>query len=365
MNAVDVAQFMLHEDVQQECIHVLDQLRLEEDEHLIEKEIDEVKTNEDELRELEELLGVTTTNEIKSQPCSPPIQRFTDPGGFYIPITLGDMSRIPALCDIGAAVSILPLSFLKHLGSIGKLVLPRYMLHMANGSTSTPKGMLVDVPIFIEGLSILCDLFVLDIDKNVTPSIILGRPFLASIGTQIDMKKGRIYLELDERKVEFLQDGTFISSDLVDRSIKNTKRKDASTKPKEKSIWEIEVDELEELFLRSNQQKPISEEKEENNSPSTSPNFYVNTSGEPRRYKVRFRQGRRILSLRPEHDKRPIIFKAQLINSYSEPLSSSTHEAEGDPSTSTQICNPEHHNMKEPLSFKEILNPTMNFTSQG
>ena len=199
-------------------------------------------------------MGVSTTSEIPTRPCSPPTQKLTNPGGFYIPITLGDMSKVPALCDVGAAVSILPFSFLEHFGSIEKLVPARYMLHMANGSTSIPSGMLVDVPILIEGISTSCDLFVLDIDVDTNPSIILGRPFLASIGAQIDMRRGRIYLELNDGRVEFLQNGTLISSNLVDRFRENAERKDAITEPKEKSIWEIEVDELEELFLRSNQQ---------------------------------------------------------------------------------------------------------------
>ena len=144
---VDVKDPMLCEGVQEEFVQ--SQFELKKNEHLIEKGIDEAKIYEEDLKELEEILSISPTSEILAQPCSQPTQKLTDPGGFYIPITLGDLSKVPALCDVGAAVRILPLFFLKYFGSIGKLVPTRFTLNMADGSTSIPKGMLIDVSILI------------------------------------------------------------------------------------------------------------------------------------------------------------------------------------------------------------------------
>ena len=43
----------------------------------------------------------------------------------------------------------------------------------------------------------------LDIEEAMSMSIILGRPFLATAGTIIDIKNGKLKFQVDEKEVEF------------------------------------------------------------------------------------------------------------------------------------------------------------------
>ena len=48
-----------------------------------------------------------------------------------------------------------------------------------------------------------CDIVILEIEEDSQILIILGRPFLTSVGAIIDVKKEKITLEVRKEKVEF------------------------------------------------------------------------------------------------------------------------------------------------------------------
>ena len=43
----------------------------------------------------------------------------------------------------------------------------------------------------------------MDIKEDINTPIILGRPFLATVGAIIDVKRGKLTFEVGEEKVEF------------------------------------------------------------------------------------------------------------------------------------------------------------------
>ena len=61
-------------------------------------------------------------------------------------------------------------------------------------------GRINDVLIVANRHYVLLDFIVLDIDSNPTCPIILGRPFLRTIGAIIDMKEGNIRFQFPLRK---------------------------------------------------------------------------------------------------------------------------------------------------------------------
>ena len=59
--------------------------------------------------------------------------------------------------------------------------------------------MLIKVQKFI----IPVDFVVLDMEEDMSIPIILGRPFLATVGTIIDVKNGKLKFQIGEEEVEF------------------------------------------------------------------------------------------------------------------------------------------------------------------
>ncbi|XP_010527729.1 PREDICTED: uncharacterized protein LOC104805026 [Tarenaya hassleriana] len=93
----------------------------------------------------------------------PPKQ--SDPGSFSIPCTLGNVSIDRALCDLGASVSLLPLSIFKKL-NVGELKPTRMALQLADRSVKYPAGILEDVPLKVGNFYIPVDFVVLDMDED-------------------------------------------------------------------------------------------------------------------------------------------------------------------------------------------------------
>ena len=64
-------------------------------------------------------------------------------------------------------------------------------------------GILEDIPIKVGDYFVLGDFIILEMEEDRHIPIILGRPFLATAGAIIDVKRGKILLEIGEEKVEF------------------------------------------------------------------------------------------------------------------------------------------------------------------
>ena len=94
-----------------------------------------------------------------------------------------------ALCDLGSSVSTIPKILCDVLG-FRELDDCSLNLHLADSTIKKPMGSINDVLIVANRNYVPIDFIVLDIDYNPTCPIILGRPFLRTIGAIIDMKKG-------------------------------------------------------------------------------------------------------------------------------------------------------------------------------
>ena len=71
-------------------------------------------------------------------------------------------------------------------------------LLLADGSVAHPHGLIENLPVKIGNVEIPTDFVVLDVDEEVKDPLILGRPFLASAGTVIDVRNGKINLNLEK-----------------------------------------------------------------------------------------------------------------------------------------------------------------------
>jgi len=118
--------------------------------------------------------------------------KLKDPGNFYIPCMIGNVSIDRALCDLGSSVSLMPYSIYKRLG-LGKLSIS---LQLADRSFKYPIGILEDVPIMVGDFYVPIYFVVLDMAKDPRTQIILGRPFLATAGCKINVKEGKLTFDV-------------------------------------------------------------------------------------------------------------------------------------------------------------------------
>ncbi|KAI3739098.1 hypothetical protein L2E82_29490 [Cichorium intybus] len=120
--------------------------------------------------------------------------KMKDPGVPLISVDLGNVHIKRALLDLGASVNILPGQlFDKH--EFGTMRSTDVILQLANKSTKVPRGMLVDVIIKVGEFYYPADFLVLDTRQATNgeqPTIILGRPFLATANTNISCHIGEM-----------------------------------------------------------------------------------------------------------------------------------------------------------------------------
>ena len=96
-----------------------------------------------------------------------------------------------ALCDLGASVSTILKSLCDVLG-LTNLEECSLNLHLADSTIKKPMGRINDVLILANRNYVPIYFIVVYIYCNLSCLIILGRPFLRTIGAVIDMKDGNI-----------------------------------------------------------------------------------------------------------------------------------------------------------------------------
>ena len=104
------------------------------------------------------------------------------------------------LCDLGASVSTIPKTLCDVLGFC-EFDDCSLNLHLADSTIMKPMGNINDVLIVANRNYVPVDFIILDIDCNLSCPIILGRPFLRTIGAIINMKEGNIRFQFPLKKV--------------------------------------------------------------------------------------------------------------------------------------------------------------------
>lgn len=125
--------------------------------------------------------------------------KLKDTGRFSIPCVIGKFVIDKALCDIEASVSLMPLSIWAKL-KLGDFWPTRMPLQLEDCSVKYPVGMMENIPIRIGKFYIPIDFIFMDIKEDSNIPIILGRPFLATVGAIIDVKRGKLTFRWEKRK---------------------------------------------------------------------------------------------------------------------------------------------------------------------
>ncbi|XP_043811524.1 uncharacterized protein LOC122723443 [Manihot esculenta] len=124
---------------------------------------------------------------------------------FAISCKVGNLEIKRAICDLGASINVMPLSIYLSLDA-GPLKQIGVTLQLTDRSIVYPKGVLEDVLVQVEKLIFPADFFVLDMEDDSSSNsadLLLGRPFLSTARTKIDVHEGTLSMELDGEKVKF------------------------------------------------------------------------------------------------------------------------------------------------------------------
>ncbi|XP_052297088.1 uncharacterized protein LOC127902279, partial [Citrus sinensis] len=128
-----------------------------------------------------------------------------DPGMFTIPCKIGSVRVEKAMLDLGASINVMPRSIYSSL-NVGPLKETGVIIQLADRSNAYPDGVLEDVLVQVNELVFPADFYVLDMeDDNSSNSvpILLGRPFLKTARTKMDIHKGTLTMEFDGEVIEF------------------------------------------------------------------------------------------------------------------------------------------------------------------
>ncbi|RDY08811.1 hypothetical protein CR513_06914, partial [Mucuna pruriens] len=144
------------------------------------------------------------------------------------------------MLDLGASINVMLTSIYKSL-NCGDLEPTRMTIQLANRSVVQPLGVLEDVLVRVGELIFPADFYVLDMEDE-TPgkgsTLILGRPFLMTAKTKIDVHARTLSMEFGDTLVQFnifeamkhpVEDTSLFGIDLINELVKEYMQVDTGT----------------------------------------------------------------------------------------------------------------------------------------
>ncbi|GJU22277.1 putative reverse transcriptase domain-containing protein [Tanacetum coccineum] len=124
------------------------------------------------------------------------------PGSSTLPCYINNACFDNALVDLGASVSVMPLSTYLNLG-LGELAHTNLIVELANRTVKYPKGIVENVLVEIGKFVFPVDFIILDMLEDIKVLLILERPFLSTAQAKIDVFKRKITLRVGDDKIIF------------------------------------------------------------------------------------------------------------------------------------------------------------------
>ncbi|GJU67154.1 MAK10-like protein [Tanacetum coccineum] len=119
------------------------------------------------------------------------LAKMKDPGLFTLLCRLRDSKPFDTLADLGSCVKIIPLYLFKKLNII-LLEETDHIFGLADGTKSSPVGIVKDVEVHIGKLKLLSDFYVIDMKKDHEPPLLVRRGFLVAVNAVIDCRMAKI-----------------------------------------------------------------------------------------------------------------------------------------------------------------------------
>nr|GEU61383.1 hypothetical protein [Tanacetum cinerariifolium] len=125
-----------------------------------------------------------------------------DPGSFTLPCFINNVFVDNALADLGASISVMPLSTYLNLG-LRKLAHTKLTVKLPDTTVKYPKEIAKNVLVGIGKFDFLIDFIILDIPEDIKVPLIFGRPFLSTAHAKIHVFKRKIILRVGEERIIF------------------------------------------------------------------------------------------------------------------------------------------------------------------
>ena len=128
-----------------------------------------------------------------------------DPGSFTIPCVIGNTRFEHAMLDLGASINVMPYSIYASM-NLGELKNDGVIIQLADRSNAYPKGVVEDVLVQVDHLIFPADFYVLEMEDAAYSSpmpLLLGRPFMKTAQTKIDVAKGTLSMKFGNDKIKF------------------------------------------------------------------------------------------------------------------------------------------------------------------
>ncbi|RDY00910.1 hypothetical protein CR513_15821, partial [Mucuna pruriens] len=187
--------------------------------------------------ELGGIVSVLTRNKdftVGAQRALP--KKCRDPEIFSVPCTIGNCTFVDAMMDLGASINVMPISIYKSLNLL------------ANRNVVQPLGVLEDVLVQVNELIFPTDflLYMEDGTSAKGSTLILGRPFLMTSRTKIDVYVGTLSMEFGDTLVQFnvfeamkhpTKDHSLFGIDLIEELSNPKSTNDTSSSPPPPIEW--------------------------------------------------------------------------------------------------------------------------------
>ncbi|XP_021995820.1 uncharacterized protein LOC110893003 [Helianthus annuus] len=144
---------------------------------------------------------------VMNESCSAILQnrlptKMGDPGSFTLLCLIGIMSVSHALADLGANINLMPYKVFTKL-DLGEPSPTRMSIRLADRSIKYPRGFVENMLVKIDKFVFPVDFVILDMDEDSRVPMILGRPFLNTARTIVDVAAGQITLRVNDEHVTF------------------------------------------------------------------------------------------------------------------------------------------------------------------
>ncbi|GKC45863.1 putative ribonuclease H-like domain-containing protein [Tanacetum coccineum] len=164
---------------------------------------DDVPINNASSNKTNEIHGVSFIDEqedvdllSKGLPCQLP-PKDINPRSFTIPCTIGSLDFY-AKADLGETINIMPRSMFEHI-KLANLKETNMLVEMADMTKKVPLGIVENILVKIDKFLFSSDFIIIDMLKTRNETVILGKPFLATIHAEIDVFNKEISLGIENR----------------------------------------------------------------------------------------------------------------------------------------------------------------------
>nr|GEX44936.1 reverse transcriptase domain-containing protein [Tanacetum cinerariifolium] len=147
-------------------------------------------------------------------------KKLGDPGKFLIPYEFPGMDECLALVDLGASITLMPLSVWKGL-SLSELTSTCMNFELADRTESKPISIAKDVKVKVGVFHFPADFVVVDFEPDPRVPLILGRCFLKTGRALIDVHNGELTLRIEKETITYNLDQTSRYSANYDQMTEN------------------------------------------------------------------------------------------------------------------------------------------------